>query len=721
MATDLATPSNTLAKVRWREQYVSEGLNKKLNGMIPHGVIRGGRLGVSGLNSRVVVEADPDTGDSIYSVIDATGHQLTFRQVGDITLDLSAEAGNTVYIGLAVIYATSADTEVYWRAYTSAEIDADPTIVCLGAAVVPGVAAVIPETDLLGDRRTDASTVLSSGMRPWRQVLQNPSFEGGEVSVAALGTSRDHPGWYMQGGSWGSTLLATPSSTPASQPRTGDNNLYFRGAGVGDGFVAFPTAAHRVSPGQMVKAAVWVRGDAVVWGGGNTKVGIRLTARQWDGTVVAAPSPWSSGVFEIVDDGTLITGTVGYTEISGVVKMPADAAFLDVRLIAEDSTNMAGDIGFDDFRLWLESGSLDTSYDLETDVVGGEPVTSGLIAAPWFGQNSVFAPGTLDERSVRLACENATSGAMEYAWKPIKDAVTSWLMSLPKGRIELGSDLVSAIAEAVIPRLTTSYLTAATSRYTLLWEMPTTAGAEDTIRVYATPAPNGISLHTGVSVVVTINAEWTTGSQWQYDGSGYDASRFDIGRDGFFFYIKHSGGTSPWADGDWDDNTEAYRYFQAKEHAQGATQLTINDGHIRFDNSTTSGNGATNPPYNGAVVSNGLYAKSVCKAWSYFSMQNGTLFSQIGFNLSVGTIGTNIQMVFGTAMSPSEGYSVFLTANNQNPASSYVTPLLVSQTSANFTIGFFLTNTTPTVSQWLANSGSFTHDFSVMVLGRQDS
>ena len=714
MATDLATPSNTLAKVRWREQYVSEGLNKKLNGMIPHGVIRGGRLGVSGLNSRVVVEADPDTGDSIYSVIDATGHQLTFRQVGDITLDLSAEAGNTVYIGLAVIYATSADTEVYWRAYTSAEIDADPTIVCLGSAVVPGSPAIIPETDLQGDRRTDGGLNISSGMRDWRQVLVNPSFEGHEVTANLSSGEQSILGWNISAPLTGELHVLTPSSTPAANPRTGKNNVILDGGGAGSHTCYIsPRNAIRVAPGQMVRASVWVRGDSVTMGGGAAaKVGIQLDVRGWNGGSIAT--------YDIEEDGTTITGTFDYIEIAQTIKMPADAAFVAPQIKVTETTSLAGDIGFDDFRLWLEPGPVAEPYD-DSDVFGSDFTTKNLIVSPYFNQLAVTNPQTQAERSLSLACESANPSSLEYSWELVKAAVTSWLMSLPKGRLNVGSDLVSAIAEAVIPRLTTSYLTAATSRYTLLWEMPTTAGAEDTIRVYATPAPNGISLHTGVSVVVTINAEWTTGSQWQYDGSGYDASRFDIGRDGFFFYIKHSGGTSPWADGDWDDNTEAYRYFQAKEHAQGATQLTINDGHIRFDNSTTSGNGATNPPYNGAVVSNGLYAKSVCKAWSYFSMQTGALFSQIGFNLSVGTIGTNIQMVFGTAMSPSEGYSVFLTANNQNPASSYVTPLLVSQTSANFTIGFFLTNTTPTVSQWLANSGSFTHDFSVMVLGRQDS
>jgi len=108
MSTDLSNPSNTLAKVRWHEQYVSEGINKKLNGVIPSGVVRGGRLVASLVNMTVTIQADPDTNDSIYSHIDANGHQVTFRQIGDVSLDLTAVASTTVFICLHVDYVISA-------------------------------------------------------------------------------------------------------------------------------------------------------------------------------------------------------------------------------------------------------------------------------------------------------------------------------------------------------------------------------------------------------------------------------------------------------------------------------------------------------------------------------------------------------------------------------------------------------------------------------------
>lgn len=59
MATVLQTISNAKIKVRYKEVYASEGINKKLAVVLPAGPYRGLGLGASGLAMNVTIEADP--------------------------------------------------------------------------------------------------------------------------------------------------------------------------------------------------------------------------------------------------------------------------------------------------------------------------------------------------------------------------------------------------------------------------------------------------------------------------------------------------------------------------------------------------------------------------------------------------------------------------------------------------------------------------------------
>jgi len=649
MATDLATPSNTLAKVRWREQYVSDGLNKKFNGIAPHGVIRGGRIGLNASPLTITVEADEETNDSIYSSINANGQQVTFRQASDISLDLTAVAGTLVYIGLKVTYTTSADTVVKWRAYSQAEVDADPTIVVLGSVDVPGGGSVL-ETDIDYDRRRDGGWEMSSGMREWRQVIANPSFEGRAVTIDTFpDEERDFPFWELRSlGAAGHWRVLTPGSGPASNPHTGDNNLIMDGQGAGSHqMLAEPLVDSRVVPGQVVRVSVWVRGDSVTMGdGAAAQAGINLVWYDWDGNVL--------GTTSFYEDGTVITGTFDWFEISGTVKAPANAASVRPRLSVNDTTSITGDIGFDDFHLWVEPGRVKLPYDRHLDIIGPELVTPGIIVAPTAGQMASLGgldPSAIDQRSLRLLCADANGGSLEHKWGMVSDSITSWLMSLSKGRLTLGPDLIASATKSIqalarlIVSLPNSSLTA-NAKYILLFEGDGSGVSRGSIRGYlATDSYFG----SGPALVITTNAEFLPNTdQWQRDLAGTSSSMYVFTWDRYYRYIHESGSASPWAIAGWD-HTAQNEYWS--NSSDGLYQYLKNARILMTDTTTF-----TNPAYATATTANALYAKNIVKAWGW-CLTNGaggfTTREGFGATMSLSGVG-RIAVTFDDPMAVGE-------------------------------------------------------------------
>lgn len=726
MAEDLLTPSNTLVKVRWQEPYASEGLNKKLNGVVPHGVIRGGRLGTSALDSTVVVEADPDTGDSIYSVVDANGHQLTFRQVGNVSLDLDIGTlpGTTAYIGLDVTYSTGAATVVKWKGYSAAEIDADPTIVCLGSADVPAVAAVIPASDIYGDRRTDGGLNISGGMKPWRQVILNPSFEGHEVTCdVAVNVTDELLGWRLSAPLNGEWHVLTPSSTPAANPRTGFNNIILDGAGAGShSCYLLCDRGVRVTPGQMVRASVWIRGDSVTMGGGALGyVEVQLEVRGWNGSSIATLS------FQA--DGTTITGTFDYFELAETFKMPANAAYVSPRIYVNETVSLSGDIGIDDFRMWIEPGPFDGDYDQETDVFGSDLTTPRMTVTPYFNQLAVTNPQTIAERAIRLLCESANPSSLEYQWGPVRDAVTSWLMSLPKGGLSLGKDLITSAAEAIFPRLSSNVADFNNSRYTLLWELENERVVNNTgnIRIYSSGLTQPYVYSTvflGASITVTINARWT-GTQWEKD-LARDSVRYDLNGSGFAYWERDISAASPWIDDDWDSRyttVDSFSYVMFRRHNFAKAWMELIDPTFVFTSTTTDSDGS-NPAYSVSVGPNNFVAKSMIKAWSYFEVNSaGNLATIDGLNLTPGTpTSTGVPFTIGHDMDVTS-YSVVTTV--ECPPTQQA---LLSLQPHTLTLGTFDTTLLATTINSPSNTSVFdvsllttTARFFVQVFGRQDS
>jgi len=647
MSTTLATPSNTQVKVRWEEQYVSEGLNKKLTGVIPEGVIRGGRLiAHPSINMNVTVESDTGSGDSVFSYVDANGHQLSFRQVGDVNLDLTAEAGNTVYIGLEIVYVISSVTQVFWRAYSAAEVVADPTLLIIGSVIVPA-AGLVPAGDVRGNERKDGGLDLSSGMRDWQQTVENSDFQQGR-NFAASSYSRDLPNWQLDPGALGTVGRTT------SQARTGDASLQFVGAGGGShDLKAKPIKLFSVLPGQTIKVSAFIKGVSVVLGSGaGASVSLAVTALDEGGSAVVAGDFSLFGSWFHSEDGTVINGSFDWFEMGGRTTIPAGVAWLAVTITIVDGTSFTGDIFFDDVQLWVEPGPVADSYDRKDEMVGADTYTPGLVVTPAWGQDAVITSyQKVLDRAIRFLCKDAGIATLEYLMETGDASISDWLLNITRGQLKLGEGLISGVASAAKPRGILPFPLDATAPYTLLWEMPHPTTGKS-IRIYVAESP---VVSTSERLVITINALWT-GTQWQRDENANNAIRFDFSSSGgITIFARDATASATWIDTDWDDGgVNSERTCSLGLGFLGSPiggNLTLADGILIMSPAGT----VTNPSAGSLLaLPNALYGKNIVKSWGMFQVAAGvpTLLGGEGFNISglAVTIGGELDITFQVPM-----------------------------------------------------------------------
>jgi hypothetical protein len=368
MSTQLATVSSDLAKMRFREPYVSEGLNKKFFGPVAPGIVRGGYLTTSLTPMYVEIQPDPTEGDSVYTVSDANGHQLTVRQTSIQSLDLTALQGTTVYLGLKITYVVGSDTVVEWRAYSKAEVDAlVEKVAIVGKVVVPSIpppAAPIPAGNITLHERTDAWQSDGPGNRDWFQITENGSSE---LPTPGIAGDRQQP--YL-------ILSATGAATidhSNAEARTGAYSVEIggttgdavvspeAGGGIGSNAVLYPVKA-----GQKILYSFYAK--PVTWTAAPTQ----------EVTFFFRPDPISGAAVTPAVENFTVTGP-GWERITGVVEAPADGYFQWFVRVVPHAANV-GNLYIDDIRVWVETG--DALEDPAQSYLRGlnREVTAGSIA-----------------------------------------------------------------------------------------------------------------------------------------------------------------------------------------------------------------------------------------------------------------------------------------------------------------------------------------------------
>lgn len=327
MSTQLQTIDKTYVKMRWKEDYVTAGLNKKMVGAVPGGLVRGGRMSPGG-GQTVNVEPDPEYGDIVAAYTDeANAYQTTMRLVGTQNLDLSSLTGQTVYVTLFVDYTQGSETTAEWRAYTQAELNAaseKDSLVILGKVTVN---SPITASDIEYAERTEQWIRRSVDQIPWIPIIRNGGFEQGLDNWEVINAHAT----YLR------TQEADVYSASGSERALECNGA--TGSGTKRGFIQkmnFP-----VIPGQLVyvKAAGMV--DGSIPGGGVCGVGI-----QWYDKDLSSIS--QSDVIRLDDSDT------NWHEYNGFVEAPATAKFMQVEVAFQPGGATSTIAYLDDVQVYVQ-------------------------------------------------------------------------------------------------------------------------------------------------------------------------------------------------------------------------------------------------------------------------------------------------------------------------------------------------------------------------------
>jgi hypothetical protein len=339
----LSAISNSATKVRWREPYASEGLNRKTAVVIPPGVYRGLVLGVSASNLSVDLVPDLVVGDHVAVHESTTGFSLTYIDdtSGTITLPLTAFASNdVVVICLVVNYTTGSATTGEFRGYELSEYDAlsatvRNSLVVLGTVLRPA-AGIIPAVNITHDRRklpflnrTDEST-------PWNPLIRNGGFE---LSATSNDGNYASPFWRT-----GTTNVNFAFRAVTTEAKSGAKSLemYSSAAGTVTGQVVQEHQI-QVTPGRYIMSRLYKK---VLQAATGSPVGrIRFTFVTTSGGSVNEDMVFA---VDAVD--------ASFIEVTGVIKVPSNAAVLSLIEYTVGGTYAASGpkIRIDDVQAWLQ-------------------------------------------------------------------------------------------------------------------------------------------------------------------------------------------------------------------------------------------------------------------------------------------------------------------------------------------------------------------------------
>jgi len=286
---------------------------------------------------------------------------------------------------------------------------------------------------------------------------------------------------------------------------------------------------------------------------------------------------------------------------------------------------------------WDQMNSLVSQLGLKGTPDGGTIVGAKAVAGSpdSLTQGSVASQLTqvLGYLNTRLKTTGGTmTGDLTMAANILADAVarvigsTTYPFDAHFRRAWLGEQYTTTGAGARTPRLQSDMVQVATSRRTLLWELPNLAGAGwASVRIYAV---NYVLIDSAdqdllEGIEIAVNCIWN-GSAWEEDDGTLDfASKFMFSLDRLTIR-KKAGTATPWSDSAWDGGSNPLLTLRAV-----SGRMTLN-GYHQVLGAAPSGD----------PLPNTLYRNNVLKAWGSISLNGGSITAYSGFNLD-GTALTN--------------------------------------------------------------------------------
>lgn len=210
MSTVLATLDDTATRIRYREPYLSDALNKKYQSIVAPGIYEGFTPETSGVQSIVLQPGDIGHAAVVQSDLDNTV-QVSVHLTGAQLLDLSSEAGNTVILTLEANYIYPEATTAYIKMYQDGDpLPTNAVVICKVA--VPLAAIAIPAASIALTGRTLPWDTRQRDAIPFVSLVKNDNFAF--ISEASPSAGVAPPYWNVSSGTVG-TFRASTSQGPS--------------------------------------------------------------------------------------------------------------------------------------------------------------------------------------------------------------------------------------------------------------------------------------------------------------------------------------------------------------------------------------------------------------------------------------------------------------------------------------------------------------------------
>lgn len=549
MPTDLDLFAAAEIKMRYREPFLTAGLNEKQAVNRPPGTYRGFRLGIGGGDNVVTATADVTNSDHVAVYETGSGFSLALRKTGgDFNLDLSGlvdVVDKTWVLCIFADYAIGVTTSAVIRAYELSPVDEftiapeNPELIVLGTVFIEANNAdPFLASEVNHDFRRMAWMVETVDSVTWQPLVRNGGFElSYDNSSGAFDRASAH--WRR----FSSSPSDAEWKTNDTDPRTGRVALEWNSlatATIVNGLASQELRCPVVA-GQLFKFQFYKKNLLV------PTAGSQVFRLQWKNNV---GDDVGSSSFTIDTSG--VDGS--YVKVEGVVAAITGAFFLhSVEFVASSVSYgaIASAILFDDVQVWAEGFALDTGP--QNDVRGsGIPDLAGSSVVLYPPNFNFMATST----KALVLLENGGNARGQ-------DSKGSLRILDAEGR-----------AQAIEQPLTGS-----TDTYTLLHEAWTYATSDSGVREYVTP---GGELHR------TVNAKFSnTSGMWTKDDNGTKAMRVVYASTGMRLDSQEAN-VNTWADAAWTRTVFEINGFNTtddeivSQSMPPSLRITDEDGNAKF-------------------------------------------------------------------------------------------------------------------------------------------
>ena len=663
-------PALTTVSSKWRDSYVTQGLNLKFSGVNPEGVYSGWKVEAGSGNQAVKLTSDSVTGTSVLVSKQSSGEALTVAFTGTIdNIALTSYSNSSVVLAIQTNYTAGSATTATIVAIPVATYDGYSAgvkreYVALGTVAVPAGGNPITVGMISADRRSYAWDHVGSDAVLWTQLVRDSSFES---MREGSDPSTNRSLYWDFGGVTGGGNWIISGRTLAFGPFTGTHTY---------------TLSQRINvpvvPSQRFVLRVTYEVQAIS-SGTNVIRPFYVKAKDIAGSetnIASIP----------IDFGTSTSGNKVTKEVSFVIgASPVRLTQLYLDVSSDNTLFHGGATAFTSVQLFL-----DTSAQHGIPNVDG----SSLLVSDKLRLANQYSP-----MGAPFGTEvTSSNGTVTMAEFPAGTGVTSLALG---GSVSLGTSRLDTDDNAAIPRITAPYLQDGVTPYTLIGESVPSDGvltANSAIRLYAASSASTFL----VGQLTTINAVWVPStSKWHQPVTGKKSQAWFIGPQDNKMLYKSSGTVVDWADNAWTlatyavpggsttfgdlvamnsgltvtgDTNLAKTTISTTLGVTGATSLaaTTVSTTLGVTGVTTSGSlrltSATPVP----PVADTLYAASIPKAWGWVNCSAGATptLTYGGFNLDTATwvsVGSNydvIHVLLKTPIPTTTNLAVQLTYEN---------------------------------------------------------